>query len=482
MLTFSKFPIPVSLTLSTLTQNLFFPAHADFFLLTCNLRRILAYTNNMPHVSLVCMSGFRVREQEMFAVGMTLPGLASRAGAVGALPGLGLLTLAGLTPPSWSVSYHEAPRVTDELVRELLASGPLLVGISALTASIVEAYELCRRLRAAGVRTVIGGLHATSCPDEAAKHADAVVAGDGEPVWAQVLDDCERGALRGIYRAAAPFDLRLSPLPRFDLLGNKARPRFTMQTARGCPLACEFCGASRLLGPFREKPIERIREELSALSSLARRPMIELADDNTFAGKRDASELLRTLERSGARYFTEVDWRVGERADALKQLAASGCVQVLVGIESIVHAPKGMGAKAAPLTRIMNSLANIQEAGVAVIGCFIVGADGETYESMQQLGEFLIDAPLADVQLTLQTPFPGTALHERLRRENRLLSDRGWESYTLFDLTYVPTPLSAPELEAGFRNLVKYVFAPDPSRRRMEIRQRVWAKRYGDVS
>lgn len=436
----------------------------------------------MPHAALVCLSGFRVRQHEMIALGMNLPGLNSRAGAIGALPGLGLLTLAGLTPGHWTQSYHDAATVTDALIQELVASRPSLVAISALTASINEAYTLSDRLRAEGVRTVIGGLHATSCPDEALPHTDAVVAGDGEPVWADVLRDALSSAPPRVHRAATPFDLAHAPVPRFDLLGAALRPRFTLQTSRGCPLACEFCGASRLLGPFREKPVERIEEELAALRTLSRRPMLELADDNTFAGKRDSSALLGALRRSGCRYFTEADWRVGERPELLEQLAASGCVQVLIGMESPFQTPKGMGGKLAPRSRIMDAAAKIQEAGVAVIGCFIVGCDGETHESIHSLGEFLIDAPLADVQLTLQTPFPGTALLDRLRRSGRLLPDRGWESCTLFDVMYRPDPMSAEELQSAFHSLVKFVFAAEPARKRMETRQRIWANRFTETA
>lgn len=437
----------------------------------------------MPHVALVAMSGFRVREREMLALGMKLPGLKQRAGAIASLPALGLLALGGMTPDSWTVSYHEATRVTDELVQEVLAKRPQLVAISALTASILEAYALAARIRSEGVRVVIGGLHATACPEEAAMRADAVVVGDGEPVWLDVLRDAEGGRLRPVYRAEKPFDLAESPLPRLDLLGNKERPRYTLQTARGCPLACDFCGASRLLGPFREKPVELITRELSALTALRPRATIELADDNTFAG-RPRLDVLDALRRSGVRYFTEADWRFGERPEILERLAASGCVQVLIGIETILehgNGWNGMGAKRAPLPRIMDAVQAIQEAGIAVIGCFIVGADGETLETMQSLGEFLLEAPLADVQLTVQTPFPGTALYQRLASAGRLLPDRDWSSYTLFDVTYRPDQMTADELQRAFKTLVRYTFAEEPARRRSEIRRRIWGRRGGGI-
>src|SRR5439155_25885594 len=134
-----------------------------------------------------------------------------------------------------------------------------------------------------------------------------------------------------------------------------------------------------------------------------------------------AEPLLEALAESGAHYFTEVDWRIGERPDVLRGLAASGCVQVLVGIESLVFRHPGMGAKQADLGRVLDAVRAVQEAGVAVIGCFLVGCDGETRASLDRLAAFIPDSPLADVQLTVQTPFPGTALHRRLQRAGRLL-------------------------------------------------------------
>lgn len=437
----------------------------------------------MSHVALVAMSGFRVREREMIALGMALPGLAARAGAVGALPALGLLTIAAHTPDHWTQSYHEIDWVADGAVDgaadAIAAEHPTIAAISALSASIDEAYSLSDRLRQRGILTVMGGLHVSMCPDEALRHADIVVIGDGEPVWAQLLDDVERRCPKRIYTSSAPFDLGESRVPRFDLLGGRERPRYTLQTARGCPLSCDFCGASRLLGPFREKPVEVIERELRQLGSSGRRLTIELADDNTLAGRRDPAPLLSAFARSGVRWFTEMDWRIGERPELLKMLAAAGCVQVLVGFESLVHAHEGMGAKRAKLARMVDACLAIQDEGVAVIGCFIVGSDGETLESMAELGEFLVDVPLCDVQITMLTPFPGTALHRRFASEGRLL-DRGWSAYTLFDATFVPERLSVEELEQGFRNVVAMAHAPGPASTRLARRQDVWRRR-GDM-
>ncbi len=427
----------------------------------------------MPHVAFVAFSGLRVREAELAALGMKLPGLTARAGALAQLPSLGLLTLAGMVPDEWSCSYHEADDDLGEILQAVVTERADLVAISALTPSANDAYSFGDRLRSESIRSVFGGLHATGCPDESAQHFDAVCTGEGELVWPEVLRDAAEGRLQKRYDAVRTGRELAWPRPRFDLLAQP-RARWTIQSQRGCPLACEFCGASRLISRFREKPMDRLRDELSEIVRLDPRPTIELADDNTFAGSRDPEPLLTALADSRARYFTEVDWRIGERPALLRDLAASGCVQVLVGIESLVFRFPGMGAKEAELNRIMAAIDAIQEAGIAVNGCFIVGGDGETRESLAELSKFVRATQLADVQVTLSTPFPGTAYRARLAREGRLLEGRGWSSYTLFDVTFQPDRMSVRELEIGYRELLSELFDEGESRRRSAIRRDVW--------
>ena len=391
----------------------------------------------MPHVTFVPLTGFRIREPEMLELGMSLPGLRDRARAIAELPALGLLTLAGMTSDLWKSTYRGIEQCNDASIDLIRRDRPDLVAISALTASIEEAYTLCRRLREHGIPTVIGGLHATACPDEAEQYADAVVVGRGELVWRQVLDDALSNSLQ--HRYVAPFgESPKWPQPRFDLLGYQPS-RLTLQTQTGCPLACGFCGASRLLGRFAEKPAELIRRELASIRQLNSRPLIELADDNTFAGSRCVDELFDVFEESNAKWFTEADWRIGE--------------------------------KQAEMDRIMKSVSTIQEAGVAVNGCFIIGADGETRQSLDAATEFILNSPFAEVQVTLQTPFPGTSLYRNLADEGRLLTERGWSAYSLFDVTYHPDQMSVAELEAGFRNVLTKVFSARASQRRNRIRR-----------
>lgn len=430
----------------------------------------------MPHVAFVALSGFRVREESLAELGMSLPGLAGRGQAIAALPPLGLLTLAGMTPDPWSMSLHEAPAVTDELVEQITRERPTLVAISALTASILEAYALARTLRNEGIHVVLGGLHVTACPDEARQHADAIVISDGEPTWHAVLADALSDTLKPVYQPERPFDLADAPLPRFDLLGKSERQRYTLQATRGCPFACDFCAASRLLGPYRTKPAECIRAEINAIKAKDARPFIELADDNTFARGGPHQGMLEAFRDAGARWFTEADWRIGENKPLLERLAESGCVQVLVGLESMVHQHLGMGAKLTEMPRMIDAVEAIQAAGVAVIGCYIVGSDGETPESLERLARFLEHDPCADAQITIQTPFPGTALRKRLESEGRILPHADWSHHTLFDVTFQPDRMSVAELEQGFRDVVAGAFGPEPTHRRFRIRGETWSR------
>ncbi len=216
----------------------------------------------------------------------------------------------------------------------------------------------------------------------------------------------------------------------------------------------------------------QIELELDAISKLQSRPWIELADDNTFAGQRDCEPMLDALQRHGARWFTESDWRIADRPNLLQKIAASGCRQILIGLESSVFRYPGMGAKTADWQRMIEAIERIQSAGIVVNACLIIGADGETPASIERLGDFLETAPMGEIQLTLQTPFPGTGLYESLRREGRLLPDN-FSRYTLFDVVFRPDKMSPHQLQNAFNDLVSRVFRESAQTRRDEIQKEV---------
>lgn len=423
-------------------------------------------------LTLVSMSGLRVGHQRLVDIGMRMPGLVRRADALAQLPPLGLLTIAAMIPEPWQVALDldDGSESPDVAVSRIIETRPSLVAFSALTPSIDRAASISNSLRARGVKTLVGGLHATADPQSCSPHFDVVASGDGEPIMRAILQDAETDNLKPHYHPATFFDLKHAPLPRWDLLENHRPPRYTLQTMRGCPWNCSFCAASRLLGPAREKPDSLIRQELEAITRRQNRPWIELADDNTFASPRDHGPMLEMLSENGARWFTESDWRIGLQPYLLKKIAASGCRQILIGLESQIFRYPGMGGKSAQWHQMIEAAEAIQAAGIVVNACFIVGADGETEASIERLGDFLETAPFGEIQLTLQTPFPGTSLHQALRTAGRLLPG-DYSRYTLFDVTYHPDGMTVEQLQDRFDRLIERVFNSENQQRRGAIQK-----------
>jgi radical SAM superfamily enzyme YgiQ (UPF0313 family) len=412
-------------------------------------------------IALIAMSGVRVRTAELAALGVTLPGFVRRGRVIAALPSLGLLTVAGLTPPEHAITYLEI----DDL-RSLDALPEVdLVGISSFTARIDAAYEVADRFRAHGVPAVLGGLHVSLLPDEALAHADAVVVGGAEGAWPRVVADAERGRLARVYEGARSdvFEPELYATPRFDLLHGRAYNRITVQSSRGCPRACEFCAASlRITTRFNQKPVARVIAEIRAARRHVAEPFFELADDNTFLDRRWAESFLRAVTPEGIRYFTETDVSVADDPGLCDRLAASGCRQLLIGFESPraddltgLDPAEWKRRRAPHLRRVIDTL---QSRGVSVNGCFILGLDAHTPDVFADVLDFVRASGLAEVQYTVLTPFPGTPLYARLRREGRLLVERFWDRCTLFDVTFTPKRMTVAELEAGLRWLFEETY------------------------
>ncbi len=415
------------------------------------------------NIGYIAMSGLRLVDAELLELGLSFPAVARRAREIEALPSLGLLTLAGMSPPHIGAEYLEV-RDVSEIPDRFDA-----IALSSLSATSKEAYALAARFREKGIPVILGGLHATLAPDEAARHVDALVIGEGEVVWPEVLCDLERGQLKPVYdaRLQGPFDFRQAPMPRFELLDPRRYPRFTVQTQRGCPYACEFCAASMRLSPtFRTKPVEKIVAEVRRLKELFARPFIEFADDNTFADKRHGRLLMKALAKEGLRWFTETDVSVADDEDLLRMMRDAGCQQILIGFESprfqsLDGVEKKSNWKARRTDRYLRAVETIQRHGITVNGCFILGLDGDGPESFEHVFRFVEESGLYDVQITYLTPFPGTPLWVRLAEEGRLLSELATERCTLFDINFRPTDMSVDELRNGFRDLTRRLYSPE---------------------
>lgn len=261
-------------------------------------------------------------------------------------------------------------------------------------------------------------------------------------------------------------------MPRFDLALPTKYNRFTVQTQRGCPRRCEFCASSVLLSRhYKVKPVAKIMDEIRAIKRIWPRPFIEFADDNSFIDRNHARRLMDELGGEDVRWFAETDVSIADDADLLARMRAAGCAQLLIGLES----PTAAGLDALELRRNWKrtrhegykaAIERIQSAGIAVIGCFILGLDGDTAEVFDDVWRFVQESGLHQVQITVLTPFPGTPLRARLRAEGRLLGEEPWERSTLFDVNFEPRHMTVEELEHGLIELARRLYSDEATRRR----------------
>ena len=246
-------------------------------------------------IGFIAMSGVRAHNAELTQLGLTLPGFVDRNKIIASLPSLGLLTLAGLTPEPFEMAYHE---IADLKRLPALPTDFDLVALSTFTAQFYEACAVADFYRGHGVPVVMGGITASSLPDQAKEHCASVVMGEGELLWPELLADFQRGGLKPFYRTPREFDLADAPMPRFDLLDPDQYNRLTIQTSRGCPHRCEFCASSILLTPrYKVKPVEKVIAEIREIKKIWPRPFLEFADDNSFVHRAHYRALLRALAK-----------------------------------------------------------------------------------------------------------------------------------------------------------------------------------------
>lgn len=415
------------------------------------------------NIGMFPMSGIRVCDPELLELGFTLPGFVERRKTIASLPSLGLLTLAGMTPEKHKIHYVEIP---DETLVHAPPTGLDLAAISSSSAQIDRAYAMAQSFKSMGVPTVMGGAHVTSVPEEAARYCDTVVIGEGEPVWHKVLEDAANGRLRQFYHADPDdYDMKDAPMPAFELLDFEKYNRIIIQTSRGCPHQCEFCASSLVLTPkYKQKPLAKVLAEIERVEKIWGRPLLEFADDNCLINRAYWKELLTAIKEKGIKWFAVSDISLADDLELLRLMREAGCVQVLIGLESPTDtALKGLELKNnwkfKKFPQYKEAIRTIQEHGITVNGCFVIGFDAHDKQIFDDIRSFVKDSGLYEVQITILTPFPGTPLYKRLEREGRLLEPHNWKKCTLFDLNFTPAKMTEDELRAGFKQLMKELYS-----------------------
>jgi len=369
----------------------------------------------------------------------------------GIFPPLGLGIVAALTPGDWEIE------ILDENFDRFRYREADLVGFSSFTAQITRAYEIAGIFRERHIPTVIGGIHASMMPEEALQYVDSVVIGEAESTWPRFIRDFEKGQQKPVYREDKTALTKISRA-RHDLF----HPDYafdSIQTARGCPMDCNFCSVTTFNGRnYRQRDIEDVLDELESIQ----KGLVYFVDDNLYGYGAGAAErataLFEGITRRGIKkqWLSQASVNFADFDEVLEGAARSGCKMVLLGIEAesdsaLEDAGKKLNRKF--LDRYADVFRRINSHGIAVLGSFIYGMERDIPDSLRQRSRFIRDSDVDAVQITLMTPLPGTRLFQRLEDEGRLLYTNypgDWSRYDMTEVVFKPLLMTPEELFKGF--------------------------------
>jgi len=404
------------------------------------------------------------------------------------MPPLGLPLLAALTP-----SGHEVVILDDSRQRirfDGCATRFDLVGISVLTPTAERAYELASEFRKRGTTVVLGGLHVTTLPDEAASCADSIVVGEADEVWPRVVEDFAQGRLQARYEAPRPAPLVGLPIPRWDLLPRRSyHPLRVIETTRGCPHWCQFCVVPRYFGTtFRHRPLDEIQRELrsyfpkphpffdrlrrwfpqrSAVPYFAAKRLLYIVDNNVIGDRRYAGDLFDLLRDVDVRWIGHAPITIADDPDFLRRCAESGCIALNIGFESLdQEALDGVGKPFNRVADFERSVETIHRHGMGIFGTFIVGLESDTPDMFERIVRFAEHVRLDVAFPLILAPLPGTDLIKRYEREGRVIEKR-WRDYDSGSVVYRPRRMGTRQLFDGQRRAFERLFSLVSIRRRI---------------
>ncbi len=387
-------------------------------------------------------------------------------------PSLGIASVAAVTPPEWEIEMRD-----DRLTPADTPTDADLVALSFFTPAATRGLELADRFRAMGKRVVAGGIFPTMMPEVVAPHVDAVVIGEGEPVWAHVLADAARaiagtGALRPVY-GPVYADLATLPPPRVDLYIDGERPGlfepddYPLQVSRGCPLACVACALPKTMGKkMRAFPLAHVKAQATALAARGKRAC--LTEDTGWlpgtAGWRRMGELFDALaegsagvpagERAAISYVgISMPMILASPTPFLERAKAAGVdMFYLVGGFDPITTRAFTGNDPDALRKAYDAVRRAWDHGIEPYTSFLLGNDDDDEGTVDRMLDFADRSGIRKAEFAVFTPYPGTPAWFRLVAEDRILT-RDWRRYNDANVVFRPARMTPEALQAGYLRL-----------------------------
>lgn len=396
---------------------------------------------------------------------------------------LNLGYLAALTPrDKWTVDIIDETieLAVDYRSGELRFAGADLVGVSAVSYQAPRAYDIARACKKHNIPVVIGGPHASTIPDEVVRYADAAVAGEAESVWGDLLRDLEDGRLKKQYSGGlTPLERYRDLYPDRELLKKKYNYKYSsIITTRGCPNRCDFCAVPLFQGKkYRERPVEDVLKEMASTSYKG----LMLAEDNFYGHSKKANERARALFKGMTERNIIKDWfgftalNTAFDEETLKYMASSGCLGILIGIESLdeevlksinKHVNLRIGVE-----NYRKGIENLHRNGIICWGSVIFGADGDTKDNFKKMTDFTLEAGMDILTFGIYTPMPMTSSFQRLMQEGRIFRNRfpkDWYYYNSNHLVFTPRDMTIDELIEGLEYVYENLYSREALKARFD--------------
>jgi len=355
---------------------------------------------------------------------------------------LSIAVLSGLTPSHWDRTFF------DDRLEEIDYDKPTnLVAISIETFTVRRSYQIAKEYKKRGIPVVMGGYHATFCPEEVLEYADAVCVGNAENNWKKIILDAEQNCLFGKYQTAINSKEIFSVFDRSIFEGKKYFNLALVETSRGCNFQCAFCSITAFhKGKCLYRPIDDIVKEISKLKEKD----IFIVDDNFASDFNRASELFSALEKLNVKWVGQAGINITSNIKLLNLMAKSGCVGVLIGFESLdSESLSSVNKQANNEVDYSKGLRELRKRGIAVYGTFLLGLPKDSEKTAKEILNFSIKEKLFIAAFNHIVPFPGTPLYNEFERKNKLIYKKWWlsDKYRFGEAPYNPETISAQNLK-----------------------------------
>jgi radical SAM superfamily enzyme YgiQ (UPF0313 family) len=368
---------------------------------------------------------------------------------------LTLTTLAALIPES----LHAEPVIYDETAGKIpLDLDADLVCITAITGTAPRCYAYADYFRSLGKTVVLGGVHPTMMPEEAAQHADVVMTGFTEQTFPQMLMDYQNGCLKPRYDQKCGYTIESRPTPRRELLNKKRYITInTVEAVRGCSFPCTFCAYPAAFGrTIYKRPVKEVIAEIETLQSKE----VLFPDVNLIVDREYAIELFTAMIPLKKIWMGLATSSVGIDDQLISIFKKSGCRGLLIGFESISQSSQKFIHKGVNKVQEYGELMKrLHDSGILVQGCFAFGGDDEDSSVFEKTVEMVINTKIDLPRYSILTPFPKTELYRQLEEQGRIV-ERDWAMYDVEHCVFKPLKMTKQELEDGiewaWRETYKY--------------------------